>query len=166
MKKVFPIILVVILLAVTATTAFAGKWVDAQKAPFYEVPSKTSDIVSNVITAGEVNIVDPMGNTSLIIQAKVRGLAPNTNYDFWVRDLTRFTGTNYLLRVEGSGWVYIKFFTFMTDEYGNADVHLNLRADELPDGTYTIQVAINPEGVLETVIATQWPGLNVTVKTQ
>ena len=85
-------------------------------------------------------------------------------YDVWVRDLTGYTGS-YITKYEPLG--YFKLATMTTDEEGNGSFHFNLRTDELPTGTYEIQVAINPynnQGC--TVIATQWPGMTVTVKTQ
>ena len=160
MKKLYAIAICFVLLAVSFTSVFAGKWVDPVNAPFYLVPSGTSNIVSSDLAGGKVHIVDPMGNASLIIQGNIVGLLPNTSYDVWVRNLNDYTG-DYLQYVPSLG--YFKFVTLTTDDFGNADFHIMMKADELPDGTYQIQVAINPAGVLRTVIATQWPGYMVTV---
>jgi len=168
-KKSLPILLALVLLASLTTPVFAGKWVTAQQAPFYLVPSGSSNFVSTTLAGGEVHIVDPMGNVSLIIQGNVKGLAPNTNYAAWVRDLDNYSGST-INSAPSLG--YFKLVTFMTDEYGDGSFHINLRAEDLPDGTYYIQVAINLAGadpttyIGTTVVATQWPGLAVTVKSQ
>lgn len=153
-----------LLVLVAPAAAGGGKWVDAQKAPFYIVYGCSSNVVSSDLAGGQVVLVDPMGNVSLVVQGNVEGLASNAGYDAWVRNLTGYTGP-YLAVYPPLG--YYKLATFTTDAEGNGSFHLNLRADELPDGTYQIQVAINPLGNQGcTVIATQWPGLSVTVKSQ
>jgi hypothetical protein len=105
-----------------------------------------------------------MGNVSMVIQGNVRGLDPLAGYDVWVRNLTGYTGT-YITKYDPLG--YFKLATITTNAEGNGSFHFNLRTDELPDRVYQIQVAINPynnPGI--TVIATQWPGMTVTVKAQ
>lgn len=150
--------------------AGGGKWVTAQKAPFYWVNGSSDDPTSD-LAGGQVVTVDPMGNVSLVVQGNVKGLDPNAGYDVWIRDLTGYTGS-YLYMATGTyngvPYTYYKLGTFATDFEGNGSFDLNLRADELPDGTYELQVALNPAGHLwPTVVATQWdPGLIVTVKTQ
>jgi len=166
MKKVlFAAICILALLVLVAPAAAGGKWVDAQRAPFYKVYGCSSNVVSSDLAGGQVVLVDPMGSVSLVVQGNVKGLASNAGYDAWVRNLTGYTGP-YLAVYAPLG--YYKLATFTTDDEGNGIFHLNLRADDLPDGTYQIQVAINPFGNQGcTVIATQWdPGLTVTVKTQ
>lgn len=166
MKKTFPILLALVLIFVITTPVFAGKWVTAQQAPFYVVTSCSSDNVTSTLGGGQVNIVDPMGNVSLIIQGSVKGLEPNTQYDAWVRNLSGYTGS-YLYAYTPLG--YFKLATFLTDEFGNGSFHINLRAEDLPDGTYSIQVAINNAGAANnigcTYIATE-KYLTVTVKSQ
>jgi len=164
-KRIVIVLAVLALLAVIGVPAAAGgKWVDAQKAPFYIVYGCSSNVVSSDLAGGQVVLVDPMGNVSLVVQGNVKGLASNAGYDAWVRNLTGYTGP-YLAVYPPLG--YYKLATFTTDAEGNGSFHLNLRADELPDGTYQIQVAINPLGNQGcTVIATEWPGLSVTVKSQ
>ena len=165
MKKLLSVTLAMLaLLIVVAAVAAGGKWVTAQKAPFYHVYGCSSNIVSSDLAGGQVVLVDPMGSVSMVVQGNVEGLLPNAGYDMWIRDLTGYTGS-YLTKYEPLG--YYKLVTFTTDDEGNGSFHVNLRADELPDGTYTIQVAINPEDIQGcTKIATQWPGLSVTVKSQ
>ena len=164
-KAIIFIIIAVLVLTITPTLIFAGgKWVDSQRAPFYKVYGCSSNVVSDDLAGGQVTLVDPMGNVSMVVQGNVRDLAPMAMYDVWIRDLTGYTGS-YITKYEPLG--YFKLATLTTDENGNGSFHFNLRSDELPDGVYTIQVAINPynnQGC--TVIATQWPGLTVTVKSQ
>jgi hypothetical protein len=165
MKKLLSVTLAMLALLVVVTAAAAGgKWVTAQKAPFYHVYGCSSNVVSSDLAGGQVVLVDPMGSVSMVVQGNVKGLLPNVGYDMWIRDLTGYTGS-YLAKYEPLG--YYKLVSFTTDDEGNGSFHVNLRADELPDGTYPIQVAINPLGNQGcTVIATQWPGLSVTVKSQ
>ena len=169
-KAIVFIVIAALVLTITPALIFAGgKWVNSQKAPFYEV-NGSSNNVSSVLAGGQVTLVDPMGNVSMVIQGNVRGLIPSTKYDVWVRDLTGYTGT-YLFKAVGSyggsTYTYFKLATMTTDEEGNGSFHFNLRTDELPVGTYEIQVAINlANNHNTTVIATQWPGMTVTVKTQ
>lgn len=164
-KAIVFIVIAALVLTITPALLFAGgKWVDSQKAPFYKVPSGTSDNVSTELAGGQVTLVDPMGNVSMVIQGNVRGLDPLAGYDIWVRDLTGYTGA-YITKYEPLG--YFKLATITTDAEGNGSFHFNLRADELPDGVYQIQVALNPYNNQGwTVIATQWPGMTVTVKSQ
>ena len=165
MKRLLFITLVLLaLLALGVPAAAGGKWVTAQKAPFYQVHGCSSNVVSDDLAGGQVVLVDPMGNVSMVVQGNVKGLLPNSGYDMWIRDLTGYTG-DYISVYLPLG--YYKLVTFTTDDEGNGSFHVNLRADELPDGTYGIQVAINPLGNQGcTVIATQWPGMTVTVKSQ
>ena len=165
MKKLsFVAIAILTLLVLVVPAAAGGKWVTAQKAPFYKVYGCSSNYVSSELAGGQVVLVDPMGNVSLIVQGNVKGLAPDAGYDVWVRNLTGYTGS-YLAVYLPLG--YYKLDTFTTDAEGNGSFHLNLRAADLPDGTYEVQVAINPAGVQGcTVVATQWPGLSITVKAQ
>jgi hypothetical protein len=164
-KAIIFIVIAALVLTITPALIFAGgKWVDSQKAPFYKVYGGSSNVVSDDLAGGQVTLVDPMGNVSMVIQGNVRGLDPLAMYDVWVRDLTGYTGT-YITKYEPLG--YFKLATITTDAEGNGSFHFNLRTDELPDGEYNIQVALNPynnQGI--TVIATQWPGMSVTVKTQ
>lgn len=78
-----------------------------------------------------------------------------------------YTGSYLFEAADALG--YYKLTTFVADEFGVGNFHLNLRSDELNDGDYTLQVAINKDAsstdqVETTVLATQWPGLTVTVK--
>ena len=92
------------------------------------------------LAGGQVTLVDPMGNVSLIIQGNVRDLTPSTTYGVWVRDLTGYTG-DYLNSMPRLG--YFKLTTFTTNAKGHGNFHINIGKDDLPDGTYDIQVAIN-----------------------
>ena len=164
MKRLLFSLGIIFALVLVAKPAFAaGKWVDSQKAPFYVVNGCSSNFVSDELAGGQVTLVDPMGNVTMIIQGNLKGLIPLTMYDVWVRNLTGYTGS-YLAKYEPLG--YFKLATITTDEYGNGGFHFNLRTDVLPDGVYQIQVAINPfnnQGC--TIVATQWsPGITVTVK--
>ena len=122
-----------------------------------------SDVVSDDLAGGQVTLVDPMGDVSMVIQGNVRGLVPLAEYDVWVRDLTGYTGTS-LDSAPSKG--YFKLAIITTNAEGNGSFHFNLRTDELLVRDYEIQVAINPSDQNWTVIATQWPGMTVTVKTQ
>jgi hypothetical protein len=158
------LVLTTVLSVSVALAAGGGKWVTAQQAPFYKVYGCSSNVVSFDLAGGKVMLVDPMGDVSLVVQGNVRSLDPNAGYDVWIRDMTGYTGS-YLAKYEPLG--YYKLTTFTTDGEGNGSFHLNLRAEDLPNGTYSIQVAINPFNVQGcTVIATQYPGMSVTVKTQ
>jgi len=164
-KKIAALITGAALLSLAIPAFAAGKWVDSQKAPFYKVYGCSSNVVSGDLSGGQVTLVDPMGSVSMIIQGNVQGLTPLAMYDVWVRNLTGYTGS-YITKYEPLG--YFKLATITTDEVGNGSFHFNLRADELQDGEYQVQVAINPynnQGC--TVVATQWsPGMTVTVKSQ
>lgn len=166
MKKLLfaAIAILALLVLVTPAAAGGGRWVNAQKAPFYWVNGSSNDPTSD-LAGGHVVIVDPMGSVSLVVQGNVKGLNLNFGYDMWMRNLTGYTGPS-LYSVPSLG--YFKLGTFMTDGEGNGSFHFNLRADDLPEGTYEIQVAINEaDNHSSTVIATQWnPGLTVTVKSQ
>ena len=166
-KAIVFIVIAALVLTITPALIFAGgKWVDSQKAPFYEV-NGSSDIVSDVLAGGQVTLVDPMGNVSMVIQGNVRELDPLAMYDVWVRNLRGYTGPCILGPVGGDSYNYYKLAVITTDVEGNGSFHFNLRTDELPDGVYEIQVAINHyNDMSSTVIATQWPGMTVTVKTQ
>lgn len=162
-------VLLLLSLVVVSPVLAGGKWVNSQKAPFYEVYGCTSDVVSTDLSGGQVTLVDPMGNVSMVVQGNVRGLDPLAKYDVWIRDLTGYTGP-YITKVESLG--YFKLTTITTDDEGNGSFHFNLRMDELPERSYEIQVAINPynnQGC--TVVATQWDpltktGITVSVKSQ
>lgn len=130
----------------------------ATKAPFYEVPSGTSDIVSTTEAGGSVEFNAPSGNVALIINGNVKALAPNSAYAVWVRDLTGYTGPS--LTSVSSGWTYYKLGTFTTNGQGHGSFHFNILKSELPAGTYNLQVAINPAGpddayIGSTVVATK-----------
>ena len=135
--------------AVVLPTAFAGKWVNQQKVPFYNVAACSSD---NVITTGSemgfAQLVDPMGSVAMIVNGHTTGLSPLTSYDVWVRELTNYTGDSLYAYPPLS---YYKLGTFTTDEYGVGDFHLNLMSADLPDGTYHIQVAINNSGAPDNI---------------
>ena len=163
MNKKLIIVITILALVLTVTPALAGgKWVTAQKAPFYHVYGCSSNNVSSDLAGGQVVLVDPMGNVSLVVQGNVKGLTHNSGYDVWVRDLQDYSGP-YITKHEDLG--YFKLATITTDFEGNGSFHFNIRTDELAAGTYTIQVAINPAGNQGcTVVATQWPGMSVTVK--
>jgi len=163
-KLIFVTVLVLLSLVFVTPIGAAGKWVNSQKAPFYVVNGCSSNVVSDELAGGQVTLVDPMGNVSMVIQGNLEGLSPLAMYDVWVRDLTGYTGS-CISKYEPLG--YFKLATITTDEYGNGNFHFNLRTDQLPEGSYVVQVAINPynnQGC--TVVATQWPGMNVTVKFQ
>ena len=129
-----------------------------QTAYFYKVPSGSSDVVSDELAGGKVNIITPTDNVALIIQGNVVGLTASTTYDAWVRQLFGYTGPS-IFSVPGMG--YYKLVSFTTDEFGNASFHINLLSNDLPGGTYNIQVAINqnstgsPSYIGTTIIATQ-----------
>ena len=166
-KTVFSLLLVTVFLLSTVSTVFAGKWVDPKTLPFYEVTTCSSNYVSTVMTEGRVHIVDPQGQANLIIQGQVRGLEPVTVYDAWVRNLENYTGP-YILSYVPLG--YYKLVSFTTDEFGDASFQIKIIADELPDGEYYIQVAINANNGSTygcTVLATHWsvaqPGELITV---
>ena len=169
MKKLITVclMLVVLLLVGMTSVAVAGKRVTAQKTNLYHVSGGSSNnVLLNQPYDGHVTIVDPMGANDIILNGVIKGLLPNTEYFVWVRNLLGYTG-EYLYSYPPLG--YYKLTSFMTDEEGNGNFHYRINGNDLPDGTYMIQVAINyapghPIGY--TVAATQWsPGLTVTVKT-
>ena len=96
MKRTITIVIALTALLMIASPVLAAKWVDSQKADFYTVTGGSSDNVTDVLAGGQVTLVDPMGNVSLIIQGNVRDLTPSTTYAVWVRDLTGYTGTSQI----------------------------------------------------------------------
>ena len=167
-KTIFSILLVSIFLMSSVTPVFAGKWVDPVTLPFFEVENGSSNYVTDVMTDGRVHIVDPMGKATLIIQGQVRELEPFTEYAAWVRNLENYTGP-YISSYTPLG--YYKLVLFTTDEFGNGSFQVKINADELPDGEYWIQVAINTSpatGNGVTVLATHFtfaePGELITVR--
>jgi len=163
-KLMFFTVLLLLSLVVVSPVLAGGKWVNSQKASFYKVYGCSSNVVSDDLSGGQVILVDPMGNVSMVVQGNVRGLNPLAKYDVWIRNLTGYTGP-YITEYAPLG--YFKLATITTDDEGNGSFHFNLRTDELPDGNYEIQVAINPynnQGC--TVVATQWPGIFISVKSE
>lgn len=175
-KLVLVLAMVALLVVAGASVASAagGKWgngVENQKSSLYPVPSgDSSNAVVGDVTQGKVIVVNPMGGTTMVIQGNATGLVAGKTYQVWVRDL----GGSFLTNLyEGSADVeaigYFKLTSFVADEFGNGNFHLNLPADLVPDGTYTIQVAINcidsgDPDYGHTVIATPWGANALTVE--
>lgn len=174
MKKILSVLVIALallgVLVVPALAGKGGKGRGARKAPFYWV-NGSSNYPTTDLAGGQVVLVAPMGSVSLLVQGNVKGLDANADYDVWIRNLTGYTGSFLFVATgswKGDPYTYYKLTTFTTDGEGNGSFHLNLRADDLPEGTYEIQVAINEaDNHSSTLIATQWdPGLIVTVKSQ
>ena len=150
------------LLIVTSVFAAGGKWVDAQRVPLYPVDYRSSDYVrDDLLSQGEVLFVDPMGNVTFIIQGNVEGLELNHCYEIWIRDLDPGYSGAFLKKYAPLGYYMVD--TFITNDEGKGKFHLNFRSDELIDGAYEIQLAINDCEVGGTVLATvKW--VTVTIK--
>jgi len=148
-----------------------GHWVNNQRVPLYEVKTCSSDDVSSDSQIqGEVVFVDPMGNMTLVIQGNVEGLESNKCYTVWVRELFGYTGPS-LDEHAASGYYMLE--TFTTNKKGKGKFHINILSEDLPTGTYEIQLAINdpddPYGLYGcTVLATEAPPncIIVTIKGQ
>lgn len=155
MKKIIlSSILALSLFAIVGIAFAAG----AQKVDIYHVTGGSSDnVVLSQPYNGHITVVSPKGTNNLVLNGVINGLAPNTTYYVWVRDLTGYTG-DYLYRYLPLG--YYKLTAFVTDEYGHGDYHYHIAGSDLPAGTYNLQVAINnessgPENIGYTVAATE-----------
>lgn len=154
-------------LMLVSVASAAGKFsVDNQKASLYPVPSGLSDSVdTSAPTQGKVIVVNPMGATNMVISGEATGLTPGVTYSVWVRDLRGGTlvsmYNNQVFDAQGQ-LGYYKLATFVADDLGNGSFHLTLTEDQVPDNTYSIQVAINCEadgfisGIGKTVLATPY----------
>lgn len=147
-----------------------GHWVNNQRVLLYPVPNCDSAVVNtDAESQGEVLFNDPMGKVTLVIQGNVEGLTPKHEYAVWVRNLSGYTGP-YLGEHTLLG--YYKLETFTTNVKGKGKFHINILADDLPTGTYEIQLAINDPDVGGkngcTVLATEAPPnwVTVTIKGQ
>jgi len=124
----------------------------AQRAPLYPVGGGTSDdVTTEEPSQGRVVINNPKGDVTLIIQGNVTGLTAGQSYDVWVRDLTRYTGPS---TKSNSALGYYLLDTFTANRQGKGHFHLNILAADLPAGSYTLQVAINPDAT--TLLATEF----------
>ena len=139
-KQAIAVVLSVVLSIIVGGVALAA----AQRAPLYPVEEGNSD---NVLTGqpsqGRVIINDPMGDVALVIQGNATGLLSNHLYTVWVRNLDMkggYTG-DYINKYTPLGYYLLDCFT--TNRQGKGHFHLNIRATDLPAGTYDIQVAIN-----------------------
>lgn len=175
MKKVaIALALCMVLSTLIAGVAFAGK-AGAQNLPLYPVPSGDSDYPNTeAIPQGRVIVNEPMGAVALIIQGNAAGLLSTHLYTVWVRNLDEngenggYTG-DYINKYAPLGYYLLSCFT--TNRQGKGHFHLNIRATDLPTGTYNIQVAINdppgdPSNPLPfgpTVLATPAPPDWITV---
>ena len=83
---------------------------------------------------------DPTGEVAIEIDGNAHGLILDHDYSVWVRQLVEYTGT--LINSAPSAHYYL-LDTFTTDGDGMGFFELNIASDDLPDGTYNIQVAIN-----------------------
>jgi len=140
--------------AVVAVSAFGG---GSQKAPFFAVTGGSSDNVTATEAGGFVVFNAPSGDVAVVINGTVKDLQPNVAYAVWVRALPGYTGPSLTSYLPLS---YFKLGTFTTNGQGNASFHFNIRASDLPAGTYGLQAAINDAGpndayIGSTVIATQ-----------
>ena len=172
MKKfLFPILtllLVIGLALLIMPTIFAteGHWVNNQPAPLYPASDCSSDnVLPSEPSQGEVIFVDPMGKVTFIIQGNVEGLLEKHDYAVWVRNLNNYDG-DFIMSAAGV-WFWLE--TFTTNAKGMGKFHINILADDLPTGTYDIQLAINDPDVGGiygcTVLATEkW--ITVTIKGQ
>ncbi len=126
------------------------------------VDNCSSNDVTSMLSGGNVDIVHPMGSVALNITGNVTSLDANTEYVVWVRDLTGYTGSS-LYSAPGSG--YYALTTFTTNGQGSGSFHISISKAGLPDGTYDIQVALNPieKANSWTAVATAAPGVTITV---
>lgn len=146
---------------VTVVSAKESK-VNLQKVDIYHVGGGSSDNVLLIDPyQGHVSVVDPMGANDVILHGVINGLEPLTTYYVWVRNLTGYTG-DYLYNYPPLG--YFKLTSFMTDEYGHGDYQYHIGDNDLPDGTYSLQVAINYGDPVGYTVAATEKYLTVTVK--
>jgi hypothetical protein len=103
----------------------------------------TSDQVSTTTTGGVVTLVTPNGAQVLNVNGSVRGLAPSSTYDVWVRDLVPGYSGDFSNSAVSIG--YFDLGTLTTDALGAGSFHLGFKTDVLADGAYTIQVALNSD---------------------
>lgn len=126
------------------------------KAIFYNVTGGSSDNVDQKNPyEGFVTLVNPSGDNSLLLNGHIKGLTADTEYSVWVRNLTGYSGPRIF---EYLPLGYFKLVTFTTNSQGIGEFHYQINSQDLPSGTYPIQVAINfgdPIGV--TVAATVNP---------
>ena len=175
-KSLFPIIALVLvigiaLLIMTSVFAADGKWVNNQRVALYPCDDLcvSEQVNTSEPSQGEVLFNDPMGNVTLVIQGNVEGLSPKHEYAVWVRDLTGYTG-DFIM--SAGGWFWLE--TFTTNKQGKGKFHINILSEDLPTGTYDIQLAINDPDADPpfdqygcTVLATPFsPMIEVTIKTQ
>jgi len=109
--------------------------------PLYGVLSGSSDLVnlSDPLDGFvKMGVVGQAGNLSF--SGEINGLIPLTQYDVWVRDLSGYTGS-FIFSYPPLG--YFKLTRFTTDALGKGIFGYTVLSENLPIGTYPIQVAIN-----------------------
>jgi hypothetical protein len=150
MKRFAALVLVLVALALTTTAAYA--WHQRQvRATFYDTAAVCNPYTLGTRTRNRVEISGPDRRYALQFEVRLGHLVPKTNYEFWVRDLTGYTGPVGPGDTANLGWYRLR--TFKTDRHGEADFTVRVRKSYLPSGTYPIQVAIDLPGC--TKLATQ-----------
>jgi hypothetical protein len=141
-KLLIALVICMVLSTMVGGVALAAGKGGAQQASFYPVASGSSDnVLTDQPSQGKAIINNPKGNVTLIIEGNVEGLEANHFYTVWVRDIgSGYTGESYNSYLP-LGYFLIGYFT--TDEYGEGNFHINVRAADLQANTYDIQVAIN-----------------------
>ena len=140
MKRFTAVLLVFIALALTTTAVYASGLWHFKRATFYTTPA-CNPYTLDTATKGRINISGPDKRNALEFAGFVTGLDPNTNYDFFVRDLTGYTGPVGPGGTANLGWFSLR--RFKTNSHGDAWFLLVVKRSYLPTGTYPIQVAID-----------------------
>ncbi len=134
---------------------------DVQKANLLVANNCLSSDVSTTTTGGVVTLVTPSGESVLNVNGSAKGVAASTTYDVWVRDLgPAFLGdsTNSAPSIG-----YYDLGSFTTDALGAGSFHLGFKTDVLPDGKYTIQVALNGDNGTQYGCTVQATAFNIVV---
>jgi hypothetical protein len=117
---------------------------DVQKKDLFVVNTCSSDAISTTPTGGSVVLVTPPGEQVLNVNGSAVGLAPNSAYDVWMRDLDPGFSGDYIFHYAPLG--YYKLVTFMTDASGAGTFQVGFKTADLDQGTYNMQVALNNSG--------------------
>jgi hypothetical protein len=151
MKRFAALVLVLVILGSTTSVAYADKHGHEVRATFYDTAAVCNPYTLGAATRNKVEISGPDWRYALQFEVRLGHLVPKTSYEFWVRDLTGYTGPIGPGDTANLGWYRLR--TFKTDRHGEADFTVRVRKSYLPSGTYPIQVAIDLPGC--TKLATQ-----------
>ena len=151
MKRSAALILVLVALASAATVAFSWWHGHEVRATFYDTAAVCNPYTLGAATRNKVEISGPDWRSAVQFDVRLGHLVPRTGYEFWVRNLTGYTGPIGPGDTANLGWYRLR--TFKTDRHGEANFKVSVRKSYLPSGTYPIQVAIDFPGC--TKLATQ-----------